>query len=128
MQTKSNEVILMLMPKPSKFDPIRGWGNGYLIIPIDHPAVTYWATEENIDLPKVIKNVWGDGLFGQYMQLPEMEQEITYTKYENWNDQDYIRIGFDTAHIYNNQEHDYSYVLRETLKLKAIVDSYMGDN
>ena len=85
-----------------------GWGCGYVLIPKDHPI-----------LVKLIDN---EG-WGNYLQPDDCPEEITYSQWEK--DGEHFRIGFDTAHSYNNPIiHDEQYVIDQANAIKALVDAY----
>lgn len=83
-----------------------GWGCGYVHIPKDHPILV--ELEEG----------WGN-----YLQPNGCPEEITYTLWDEKSE--YLVIGFDTAHSYNNSSHDEEYVTAQANAIKALVDSYM---
>ena len=83
-----------------------GWGCGYVHIPKDHPILV--ELEEG----------WGN-----YLQPKDCPEEITYTRWDEKSE--YLVIGFDTAHSYNNSSHDEEYVTAQANAIKALVDAYM---
>lgn len=92
-----------------------GWGCGYLMIPINHPIIKEWEIQKLND-----EENWGY----DYLQIGSFDEEITYTQYTEQNSINYVVIGFDTAHSYNNPEiNDFNYVFNQTIKLKSIVDA-----
>lgn len=92
-----------------KENPIigKGWGCGYIVIPENHPAYKLAQLEKSQD------NEY------YYFQVKKSNQEITFCEFEN----DYLTIGFDTAHSWNNSSHDKNYVEKETELLKLAVDN-----
>lgn len=92
---------------PESFE--RGWGNGYVTIPENHPAYRLACLMRHKD-PEYF-----------YFQTNDMMQEITYSEFDY--DNNTLTIGFDTAHSYNNKSHDEAYVLAETQKLQEVVDA-----
>ncbi len=75
-----------------------GWGCGYVMIPKDSRVAN---------------------LISQYDQdmSDKCGEECTYNK----DIGDYIVLGFDTAHSYNNiEEHDFNYVLEKTIEIKKM--------
>ena len=82
-----------------------GWGCGYVHIPKDHPILI--ELEEG----------WGN-----YLSPKHCPEEITFTQWDK--DGDYLIIGFDTAHSYNNDSHDEAYVTSQANTIKSLVDSY----
>ena len=85
-----------------------GWGCGYVHIPKDHPILVQLIDNES----------WGD-----YLQPDGCPQEITLSEWDK--DKEYYIIGFDTAHNYNNDNHDEAYVTEQANAIKALVDAYM---
>jgi hypothetical protein len=83
-----------------------GWGCGYVHIPKDHPILV--ELEEG----------WGN-----YLSPKHCPEEITYTRWDEKSE--YLVIGFDTAHSYNNSSHDEEYVTAQANAIKALVDAYM---
>ena len=83
-----------------------GWGCGYVHIPKDHPILV--ELEEG----------WGN-----YLSPKDCPEEITYTRWDEKSE--YLVIGFDTAHSYNNSNHDEEYVTAQANAIKALVDAYM---
>lgn len=86
-----------------------GWGCGYVHIPKDHPILVKLITDKE------------DG-WGMYLQPEGAEQEITYSSWEEGGE--FYKIGFDTAHSYNDASNDRFWVIEETKKIKALVDAY----
>ena len=83
-----------------------GWGCGYVIIPTGHPIL--------------IKLLDDDGQYF-YLQPEEFDEEITLSRRV---DDNFYKIGFDTAHSYNNASHDEAWVTKKAEELKEIVDAY----
>jgi hypothetical protein len=93
-----------------------GWGCGYVMIPTTHPIVIKWINSKNDD------NYTG------YLSI-DADQEITYTEEKSVNGIDYIVIGFDTAHSYNNIDNcGFDYVFNETIKLQNLIDNFKISN
>lgn len=86
-----------------------GWGCGYLMIPDRHPC-----------LPELYSN---DGGF-EFFHIPDFEQEITLVTTKEVDGKRYMVIGFDLAHSWNGPQHDFNYCLKETMKMKEIIDNY----
>jgi len=86
-----------------------GWGCGYVHIPKDHPILV--ELEEG----------WGN-----YLQPKDCPEEITFTKWDK--EKEYLIIGFDTAHSYNNGSHDEAYVTAQANAIKALVDAYTAED
>jgi hypothetical protein len=83
-----------------------GWGCGYVHIPKDHPILV--ELEEG----------WGN-----YISPKDCPEEITFTQWDK--EKEYLVIGFDTAHSYNNDSHDEAYVTEQANAIKLLVDAYM---
>jgi hypothetical protein len=83
-----------------------GWGCGYVLIPLSHPFA---------DVKLLLNN---DTYF--YPQIEGFSEEITYAEIED----DFLKIGFDTAHSWNNETHNKDFVERKANELKAFIDSY----
>lgn len=86
-----------------------GWGCGYVHIPKDHPILV--ELEEG---------------WGHYLEPANCPQEITFTSWDK--DGDYLVIGFDTAHSWNNDSHDEVYITQQAYAIKTLVDSYTADD
>ena len=99
----SKEIKTRLIQYPGYYEE-RGWGCGYVDIPIDHPFMIV------IDL----ENIYNVGI----------DQEITWNRALK-NDPDYWTIGFDTGHSYNNVDyHNKDWVKQETLEIARIVAKF----
>ena len=86
-----------------------GWGCGYVHIPKDHPILV--KLEEG----------WGN-----YLTPDGCPEEITFTKWDK--DKEYLIIGFDTAHSYNNSTHGVQYVTDRANEIKDLVDAYTAED
>ena len=86
-----------------------GWGCGYVHIPKDHPILV--ELEEG---------------WGKYLEPNNCPQEITFTQWDK--DKEYLIIGFDTAHSYNNDSHDEAYIKEQANIIKDLVDAYTADD
>jgi hypothetical protein len=83
-----------------------GWGCGYVHIPKDHPILV--ELEEG----------WGN-----YLSPKDCPEEITYTRWDEKSE--YLVIGFDTAHSYNDSAiHNEIYVTAQANAIKELVDNY----
>lgn len=87
-----------------------GWGCGYVHIPKDHPILVQLVTDYG----------WGN-----YLSPKDCPEEITFSSWDK--DNEYFIIGFDTAHIHNNDSHDEAYVTSQANLIKEIVDTYTAD-
>lgn len=85
-----------------------GWGCGYVHIPKDHPILV--ELEEG----------WGN-----YLSPKDCPEEITFTQWDK--EKEYLVIGFDTAHSYNNDSHDEAYVTAQANAIKLLVDAYTSE-
>jgi len=103
------ETFISTMGYDEKFksDNNTGWGCGYVLIPKDHPILVKLVDNDD----------WGN-----YLQPDNCPEEITYSNWES--DGEHFRIGFDTAHSYNNSSHDEQYVTDRANEIKALVDAY----
>ncbi len=98
----------------------KGWGCGYVMIPINHPIVLKW----NADRAEEEKNSDPEEFYpDKYMSFLSSE-EITYTEYKTVSGVEYVVVGFDTAHSWNHKGHDFDYVFQRTTILKAEIDNY----
>lgn len=86
-----------------------GWGYGYVHIPKDHPILVQ------------LEEGWGN-----YLEPNGYHEEITFTQWDK--DGEYLIIGFDTAHSYNNSTHDEQYVTQQANAIKACVDAYTAED
>lgn len=98
-----------------------GWGCGYVAIPLNHRLVKKHykriSDEENEETDEY-------SYVSKYFELSGLEQDITYTEKQLINGIEYLTIGFDTAHIYNNESHDFDYVFTETNKILKLINNY----
>ena len=83
-----------------------GWGCGYVLIPLNHPFA---------DVKMLLNN---DTYF--YPQISGFSEEITFAEVEG----EFLVIGFDTAHGWNNSTHDKNFVEQKTNELKTFIDNY----
>lgn len=88
-----------------------GWGCGYVHIPKDHPILVQTLIED-------------DG-WGNYLTPEDCPEEITFTQWDK--EKEYLVIGFDTAHIHNNDSHDEAYVTEQANAIKSLVDAYTSE-
>jgi hypothetical protein len=87
-----------------------GWGCGYVHIPKDHPIL--------------VKTLVSDGWLN-YLTPDGCPEEITFSQWDK--EQEYYVIGFDTAHSYNNDSHDETYVTEQANAIKLLVDAYTSE-
>lgn len=84
-----------------------GWGCGYVIIPKNHPFMVEYKIDQ----------LQGYSMYA----IKGFEQEITFCELEKNGD---LKIGFDTAHSWNDNTHDKEWVTNETKKLLKCINSY----
>ena len=83
-----------------------GWGCGYVSIPLEHPFL----------VKELLNN---DSYF--YPQIDGFSEEITFCEIND----DFLKIGFDTAHRWNNLENSSkTYVETKANELKQCIDNY----
>lgn len=93
-----------------------GWGNGYVIIPKDHPLNGKSYCEIHDLIPQLEVN---GGL-----TFSESADDLDWEEIPEKNEGDWI-VGFDTAHIWNTQVDWSKYrVQEETERLKEQLQSY----
>lgn len=103
------EVVIKLMPYSIEYRKSCniGWGCGYVLIPLKHPFA---------DAKLLLNN---DTYF--YPQVKGFTEEITFAEIED----DFLKIGFDTAHSWNTIENSgKDYVEQKANELKVLIDSY----
>jgi hypothetical protein len=83
-----------------------GWGCGYVLIPLSHPFAN-------------VKMLLNDDVYF-YPQINGFSEEITFSKVEG----NFLVIGFDTAHSWNNPTHDKNFVEQKANELKTFIDNY----
>ena len=83
-----------------------GWGCGYVLIPLNHPFA---------DVKMLLNN---DTYF--YPQISGFSEEITFAEVEG----EFLVIGFDTAHSWNNSTHNKNFVEQKANELKNFIDNY----
>ena len=74
----------------------RGWGCGYVQIPLEHPFMIH----------KDLDKMYSSGILHEITWSQPSKQKSTH-----WE------IGFDTAHSWNGPEHDKDYVQENTIDL-----------
>lgn len=100
-----------------KLDCKTGWGCGYVIIPKEHPIL--------------VKERINSSSYDFYIQPEGFDQEISYCRKVVGEDKKFTgewKIGFDTAHRYNNATHDKEWVEKKTEELKVCVESYTKEH
>lgn len=105
-----------------------GWGCGYVMIPTSYAIIKQWQKEcTRADMEADMES---DSLglehylSKRYFQIGN--EEITYTEYKTFNGQEYVVIGFDTAHCHNGPHNDFDWVLNKTLELQQLVEEEEG--
>ena len=99
-----------------------GFGCGYVAIPIEHKLSVNHCIRL-IDENKKASETEEYFYVNPYFEHKGLEQEITYTERRTIKGSDYIVIGFDTAHSWNNETHDFDYVFDETLKMLNTIEN-----
>ena len=92
-----------------------GWGCGYVAIPCHYQLVKNHfkrLAEESEYLNFVC----------HYLEI-NSNQEINYTNTQKIKNEDYLIVGFDTGHSYNNSSNDFNWILNETLELQELIES-----
>ena len=112
------------LPGFGKFD--FGWGNGYVLIPHNHPF--YGVNYDELALDAHGGLTYGEKFketrFLEWVECREIDGDITRENFEKF--QNYWMIGFDTAHSGDNLD-DCSkvYVMNETNNL---LEQCLDDN
>jgi hypothetical protein len=103
------KTVTSVVENRDRFSTLRdtGWGCGYVTIPEGHPIMIQLLddTQDNNF------HLW---VFG-------FSQEITLSMFLDNGD---YKIGFDTAHVYNNSSHDEAWVRDKAEELKILVDAF----
>lgn len=104
------------LPGFGKFD--FGWGNGYVLLPYNHPLY-------GVDYDSIAVDVHGGLTFSEYFDVDRFHEwienreiggDITRENYEKFNN--YWMIGFDTAHSGDGLDTcSKDYVMNETNNL-----------
>jgi len=99
-----------------------GWGNGYVLIPKDHPL--YGMGYSNIEVDCLDDFVYIHGGI-TFSSIVDEDLLKSYSDYLNEGDIGKHMIGFDTAHAGDNaQKHDYEFVKQETQRLHDLLLHY----
>lgn len=96
-----------------------GWGCGYVAIPKDYKSFTKHWEQQNQESSE---DMYRFGL--PYFEVIRFDQEITFTELKTFGDEEYLVIGFDTDHRWNDEKHNHSYVLTETFKMLQAIEEY----
>lgn len=97
-----------------------GWGCGYVAIPLDHKlAILHFA---RIEAEQDTGNDNEYHYVNKYFELDGLNQEITYTQTQIINDIQYLVIGFDLAHSWNDSSHDFNYCFNETVEMLNLIN------
>lgn len=97
-----------------------GWGCGYVMIPTSYAIIKQWqeeCTRKAMDADEENEAYWCK----DYFQIGD--EEITYTELKTVDGQEYVVIGFDTAHSYNGPHHDFEWVFKTTSELQKAVEA-----
>jgi len=99
-----------------------GWGNGYILIPNDHPFYgincneIYNISDISIHGGLTFSSEFDSDNFLKWVNAREIDGDITLDNYIKFNN--YWIIGFDTNHYNDNSSNcTKEYVLSETLSL-----------
>lgn len=103
-----------------------GWGCGYVAIPMDSNAVKMHFKRIADEEEAQKGDEWA--FVDKYFRHAGLEQEITLTEVETIDGNEYLTIGFDTAHRYNNDFHDFNYVFSETVKILNLINEINADD
>jgi len=103
-------VIPMVIPYDESFRRMAniGWGCGYVLIPTMYTEVCNKLGRE-----------------GEYYgcTIPGFDDEITFNELTKIGDEEYLKLGFDTAHSYNNMENSgMNVIFAKTMEMLAIVE------
>jgi hypothetical protein len=94
----------------------KGWGNGYVIIPKDHPF--YGKNYDEIDNLMPDLDVHGG------LTLSHPTDDLDWPELPKNSKGTWI-VGFDTAHIYDTpEEWTKEAVIKETIKLKEQLETF----
>ena len=88
----------------------KGWGCGYVTIPKGHPALARLLDAD-------------DSFF--YYEVDNFTEQITFSATQK--DGSY-KIGFDTAHSWNDERQDELWVTEKVSELKASIEAYTIDD
>lgn len=100
-----------------------GWGCGYIAIPIEHKlAVKHF---DRLSADKLKEDFTSDYVYiNPYFEAIPLNQEITLTEERVINGADYLVVGFDTGHSWNNKTHNFDYVFKETAEMLKLIENY----
>ena len=124
----------------------RGWGNGYVAIPPDHPYADreqfgngFFAENDIVDENNKMQyyrtgdcyqEITASGFLSSEPALKNMGYAWAKTKKAGFTKEmeGYFMLGFDTAHGYHNSNHDYTFVLEQTLALATHLKNIYVDS
>ena len=106
MKKSEDNTLKWFVLKAMNFGIRKGWGNGYVILPKNHPWYGKSIMELDVDVNGGIT----------------FSRKVDDWLVENWNgliksDLGKWIVGFDTAHAWNNSADDKEYVEREAERL-----------
>jgi hypothetical protein len=95
-----------------------GWGNGYVLLPKNHPF--YKVHYDNINVYAhgglTYSELFKSEYFLKWIENLEFDGDVTYENFKFFDD--YWVIGFDTSHYGDNEYNCHkSYVMNETIDL-----------
>lgn len=106
-----------------------GWGNGYVLLPKNHPF--YNIDYDNINVyvhgGLTYSNLFKSKEFSKWVENLEFDGDVTYENFNFFND--YWMIGFDTSHLGDTEYScPKSYVMNETISLlnQCLDDNFEG--
>ena len=96
----------------------RGWGNGYVLIPLNHKLHGKDYTDNDFpDIDVHCGVTWSSG------SLPGEAEYFEFITDKPENIDDYWVLGFDTGHCYDDASLDKEWVTRETLHFKELLEA-----
>jgi hypothetical protein len=97
----------------------QGWGNGYVLIPNDHPFADKEQWSEYGDEISGIKTYSTGDIFQEITASgPLSTKSLAMKKYGFTKDmKSYFLLGFDTAHGHNSKADDFTSVVYDTISL-----------
>jgi len=102
-----------------------GWGNGYAIIPKDHPILEgVGGSSDSIYDSEVFYSLSFDGELTFSSTVRSCKDWVSVADFPEDCDDDDIVIGFDTQHCHNTPEHDQTYVVGITAQLVSIIERW----
>lgn len=101
-----------------------GWGNGYVLLPPNHPFYEDDDIDVNVHGGLTFSSLFNSEHFLELIKNRDFDGDITKENFEKFNN--YWMIGFDTGHFEDNEYNcPKEYVMSETLSL---VDQCLSDD